>query len=362
MNVEKISSGHEDLSLPHDMRKMGEYDSDNFPERGKEPMISRLSQFGIDVDSVEERLGKRIDRMSWEEYASLVSETVRLHYDTVVASVYDKFNFSGMPEKQDDQRMREMFDSIKRFEGMGGNLGVNLIKEKSDFRKDSNIVLGLENGAHLIKDLADARNLADRGIKIFGLQYNTDTPLATNRDGLTELGREVVKDLFSKNLIVDLAHSGANTRRDVIETARDRGVGHLVSYTHGCTEEDIEDAWRNKTGERALGKNEFQELIKMGSIIGLGVTKPFFASTRKVAERINEACQIEGGVEKIAVGSDFGGVPPQFLNEIKSVKDFDILAEELSVNFGLSDDHINKILRTNIKDWLKGSLRSSGSE
>ena len=138
--------------------------------------------------------------------------------------------------------------------------------------------------------------------------------------------------------------------------AEDLGKGNLVSYTHGSSEEDIMGEWKDKMGERALKTTEVERLVKMGGIIGLGVTKPFFSSTRKIAERINDVAQLENGIDRIAIGTDFGGIPPMFLNEIKNPDDFKLLADLLSHDFNLSDEKVNKVLRQNARDWIQKAI------
>lgn len=357
MSREKISSLHEDIYSPQATKHLGEY-TENYPERfnpKEKSTIERLTQFGIDIKSVEESLGKKIDQLTWKEYTELLAGAIKAYYDTVVGSVFDRYMFPN-PESPDDKtRVKEMMEIIKEFEDMDAKFGVNLIKRKSDIKEDKNVVMGLEAGAHLIKSVSDARRLAERGIKLFGLQYGKDTTLATS-EGLTKLGRDVIKDLMSKNLIIDLAHSGYRTRQDTIGIAKDMGRGHLVTYSHGCSEDDVMESWKAKVGERPLKKEEFEQIIKGGGIVGLAVSQPFFTNTRKLAERMYDISQIEGGINRIAIGSDFGGVNPEWTTEIKSVKDFKVLAGMLSEDFNIPDQDIEKIIRLNAKEWISQAI------
>jgi microsomal dipeptidase-like Zn-dependent dipeptidase len=284
-----------------------------------------------------------------------VGEAIRARYDVIVGSVFDQYMFPNPENPDAGARWEKMLDLVEMYREMEGGVGLNLIRRKNDFRDSGNLVLGLEAGAHLINSLVDVKKLESHGIKIFGFQYNKDTPLAT-RDGLTKLGQEAAQYLFQRNLIIDLAHAGYKTRQDIMNIAEDSGKGGLVSYTHGSAEEDITDAWKNKMGERALKKAEIERLVKMGGIIGLGVTEPFFSGTRKLAERINDTLQLENGLERVAIGTDFGGVPPMFLTEIRTPNDFKILADILSEEFNLSDENINKILRQNSREWIEKAI------
>jgi len=362
MKNEKISSLHDDFLIPKAGEDLDGYkdinairnSSEQFNSR-QEVVAARIEQFGFDIKDVEDKMGKKITELTWTEYTALASEAIKSHYDVVVASVFDEHLCRGAKGADEKERMDKLLKMTKIYEKMGVECGVNLIKSKNDFKEQGNLVLGLEGGAHLIKSVGDVRKMAAGGIKLFGLQYGGDNSIS-GANGLTELGQEVVKDLFKNNLIVDLAHSGFKTRKMVMEIAGEMDKGNLVAYTHGCTEEDMNDYWKSKVSERFLYKEEVKKMIKMGSIIGIGVTKPFFDNTRKVAERINDTAQLDGGIDKIAIGTDFGGIEAEWINEIKSAEDFTILADMLSKDFNMDDESIRKVLRTNVKEWIKKAI------
>jgi len=354
---EKISSMHDDALLPEAMRDLGEYK--DYPERfdpKERSVIGRIEQFGVDTSAVEDKYSKKIEQITWPEYQEIISEAIKARYDVIVASIFDKHIFSRDKGPDDKTKLNQMMQLVKKLEQMKVDHGINLIKRGTDFGESANVVMGLEAGAHLIKSLEDLKKLEAEGIKLFGLQYTQETPLAS-ASGLSDLGKKSVHYMLDNDLMVDLAHSGYKTRQDVMNMAGDTDKGSLVSYTHGCTEQDIDAAWQNKMGERALKKEELEQLIKMGGIVGLGVTKPFFSSTRAIAERIDATSQTKGGVEGLAIGTDFGGVPPSFLNEIKGPDDLKKLADILAADFKMDEADINKILRTNAKDWLSGAIK-----
>lgn len=359
MGFEKISSLHDDVLTPKTTHDAGLGEYDKYPERfdaSEKSVLERMSQFGIDIDEVEDVFEKKVGELEWEEYLKVMAEAIKARYDVIVASVFDQYMLPSKENPEDERRISEMFDLVRHYESMGAKFGVNIIKEGKDFKEHGNMLLGMEAGAHLIRSLDDAKKMAESGIRLFGLQYGKDTSVATNKDGLTELGREVVGYLLESNLIVDLAHAGYRTRQDVILMANDFDKGNLISYTHGSIEEDLSEEWKGKAGERLLKKEEVTQIIKMGGIIGLGVTKPFFDDTRKVAERIDSIAQLDKGIERVAIGTDFGGVPPVFMNDINNPDDFKKLGDILSEGFNMSDDNISKVLRHNAKRWIKRAI------
>ncbi len=356
--MEKISSLHDDVYVPKATGHLGEYK--NYPDRfdpSEKSVITRLQQFGINPTEVEKVFGKNIADLTSEEYNAVMAEVIRGQYDVIVASVFDQYMFPSPESPDDNIRLKKMLQLINQFGDMEARCGVNLVKSSNDFKDNGNLVLSLEAGAHLIKSVSDSRKLADQGIKIFGLQYGKDNTLVES-DGLTKLGNEVVQDLLENDLIIDLAHTGFKTRQAVMVLAQEKMKGHLISYTHGSSIDDLIESWKGKVGEnRLLTQTEIKDIVKMGGMIGLGVSKPFFDSTRKVAERIDSIAQLDKGIDSIAIGTDFGGVAPEWLNEIKKPEDFYILGDILSRDFGMSDEEINKIVRKNAKDWNKRAIK-----
>jgi len=353
---EKISSLHDDPLVPKATEHLGEYS--DYPNRfdpKDKSVLTRLEQFGVDLKTAEKTFSKDIKDFTWEDYTELMAGAIKARYDVVVASVFDQYMFPNPENPENATRWDKMLKLIDRYKDMGERCGVHIVKRAADFKESGNLVLGLEAGAHLIHSLTDVEKLADHGVKFFGFQYNKPTPLA-DEGGLTELGRTSALYMLDHGLVIDLAHSNYKTRQDVISLAKDGGKGHLVSYSHGCAEEDVMDSWKGKMGERALKDEEISQIVKIGGIIGLGVTKPFFSSTRKVAERINEIAQLKGGIEAVAIGTDFGGVPPAFLNEIRNPEGFKILADTLSEDFNIKDEDVNKVLRKNAKEWIKRAV------
>lgn len=354
--IDKISSLHDDILVPKATEHLGEYK--DYPERfdpKDKSVLTRLEQFGVDLAVASEIHGKEIKDFSWEEYIELLAEAIKARYDVIVGSVFDQYIFPNPENPETNVRWGKMIKLIDRYKEMGENLGINLIKRKADFKESGNLLLGLEAGAHLIGSMADVKKLEDYGVRIFSFQYGKDTPLAES-SGLTGLGVEAARYLFNQNLIIDLAHSNYKTRQDIITLAQDLKKGHLVSYTHGSSEEDIMESWKGKIGDRALKKEEVGQIVNIGGIIGLGVTQPFFSSTRRIAERINDVAQLDDGINKIAIGTDFGGVPPAFMNEIKNPNDFKKLADILSGDFEMSDESINKVLRSNTREWIQKAI------
>lgn len=343
---EKYSSLHDDLLSPKGSANWKLETPEELTMNGVE-----IEQFGVSISDIEQKYGKKVTELSWDEYSEIVQEAVKRYYDVVVVSVFDQYFGYEENELPNIDRFGKMTELISEYETMDSRFGINLIKTKGDFKSDSNLVLSLEAGAHLIKKMEDIQKLIDSNIKIFGLQYGEDNIIA-EKTGLTDFGKKATKMLLDRGLMIDLAHTTKSTRKNLMDIAEDEGRGDLILYTHGSTIEDLDPKWRDFLGDRALSQDETKRIIKMGGIIGLGISRPFFDNTKKLAERIDSILQSENAIDQIAIGSDFGGLPPEVLNDIKTPADFKKIADLLSENYGISDDHIKKILRTNAKTWI----------
>ncbi len=312
-------------------------------------VIYRLEQFGVSIEQVAEEFGD-IHNLSWENYITIVARAIAIRYRSLVVSVFDEEAFSK-PKKPNTNviRREKMFELIDHYREMGIRDGVTLVNCEADMEETGSFVMGLEGGAHLIGSMTDLIRLVRAGVKLFGFQYDSDSPLA-NSSGLTSLGRNAAEYLFENNLIIDLAHSGKNTRRDIMDIAEVLGCGHLVFYSHGTTEK----YWRGGESERALGEKEKKRLIKKGGTIGSCVTFPFFSEIDEIAECIDKIIQ-DGGVDQVCIGDDYCGVASFEMIGVESAGDFYKIGDSLS-DRGLSDIQIRGVLELNAPQQIKAAL------
>lgn len=109
------------------------------------------------------------------------------------------------------------------------------------------IVLAIENGSAMFGHLpgqdttvpeswrSNLKYFSDNGIRYITLTHNSDNEICSSCNGagpdrgLTALGREVVEEMNSLGVIVDLAHSSYRTMKDVLDVS-----SSPVAYTHGC--------------------------------------------------------------------------------------------------------------------------------
>jgi len=162
-------------------------------------------------------------------------------------------------------------------------------------------VLATEGLHPLEGRLENVDRLYDAGFRIAGLTHFFDNELGGSahglrREGLTPFGKEVVRRLERKGILVDLAHASPAVIDDVLAQAT-RPV--LVSHT---------GVKGTCPGPRNLSDAHLRGIAATGGVIGIGYfdgavcgldAKAIVRAIRYTADRV--------GVRHVALGSDFDG-------------------------------------------------------
>ncbi|MBI1235477.1 MAG: peptidase M19 [Alphaproteobacteria bacterium] len=162
-------------------------------------------------------------------------------------------------------------------------------------------ILGTEGAHPLEGDLANIPRLYAEGYRVVGLQHFFDNELGgslhgLSNAGLTEFGREAVRDLIDRGFILDVAHSSEAVVREVLDMT---GAPLIVSHTGVrslCeTPRNIPDAL-------------LAEIAARGGLIGIGFWADVTCddSPAGIARVIAHAADTFG-VEAVALGSDYDG-------------------------------------------------------
>src|SRR5215470_14260452 len=124
-------------------------------------------------------------------------------------------------------------------------------------------ILGIEGAQAHDGKLENLDRLADAGYRYISLTHFYDDEFAgsshgVQKGGLTPLGRELVRRMNEKEIIIDLAHASPRTIHDVVAaTARP------VIYSHGGLRGNCDNR-RNLADEEARG------IARTGGIVGIG--------------------------------------------------------------------------------------------
>ena len=162
-------------------------------------------------------------------------------------------------------------------------------------------ILGIEGAQALDGKLDNLDRLTAAGYRYISLAHFFDNEFAgssagVHKGGLTPLGRELVRRMNEKKIIIDLAHASPQTIHDVLLLTT-----QPVLYSHGGLQGNCNNR-RNLTDEEARG------IARTGGIIGIGFwpTAVCGNDPNAIAQAIRYAAGVVG-IEHVALGSDFDG-------------------------------------------------------
>jgi microsomal dipeptidase-like Zn-dependent dipeptidase len=234
----------------------------------------------------------------------------------------------------------------------GGKLVV--IKTKSDLRsfverrRTEKIVggfLGIEGAHALDGKLENVDVLFDAGFRMMSPSHFFDNDIGgsahgVEKYGLTDKGREMIRRMEAKGMLIDVAHASPKVIEDVLRTATKPVVVSHTGVKGTC------DNQRNLSDEQLKG------IAATGGVIGIGFwdTAVCGEDARSIAKSIAYAANVVG-TEHVALGSDFDG----------SVKvSFDTSGEalitEALLGENFSEEEIAQIMGGNVLKLLSENL------
>jgi len=161
-----------------------------------------------------------------------------------------------------------------------------------------------------------------------------------NKTGLTEKGREWVRQMEARKMIVDLAHASDQTIDDVLAIASRPLVVSHTGVKGTC------DNHRN------LSDNQIRAVAAKGGLIGIGYwdtatcgsdARAIVKAMRYVSDRV--------GVEHVALGSDFDGAVTAPFDTTGLVEITDAMLQA-----GYSEQEIRTIMGENVIRFLQVNL------
>lgn len=169
------------------------------------------------------------------------------------------------------------------------------------------IVPAVENGFAIGKDLSKLETLKHLGARYITLCHNGDNDICTSakrstdaKDGLSDFGREVVKEMNRLGLMIDLSHAGEQTFWDVLEASEAPVV---------CTHSSARALCNHG---RNLTDRQLKALAEKGGVCQVCLYSGFLVECDREAT-IEDAMQHIGhmvkvaGIEHVGIGSDFDG-------------------------------------------------------
>ena len=252
------------------------------------------------------------------------------------------------------------------------------------------ILMGVEGGHMIDSDLAVLRTYFDLGVRYMTLTHTEHTPWADTsshpaaHNGLTDFGKQVVREMNRLGMMVDISHVADKTFYDAVETS----AAPVIASHSSCRA--LADVPRNMTDDmlRALAKNGgvvhinyFEGFLDRGFMDRLDALKDEQAQQDALeaqAPKFGDRSQLDpavrainaqrtaklgrlplsrlldhfdhaikgAGVDYVGLGSDFDGADDQLPEGMEDMSKIPNLVRGL-MERGYSDDDILKILGGN---------------
>lgn len=172
------------------------------------------------------------------------------------------------------------------------------------------IMLGIENGYAIGKDLSQLKHFRDRGIVYMTLCHNGDNDICDSargkgeHGGLSDFGHQVVQEMNRLGIMVDLSHAAESSFYDALETSRLPIVCSHSSAKALC------DVPRNLSDEQMKALADHNGVAQVTLYKGF-LRKNGEASILDAIEHLNHMVNVMG-IEHVGIGTDFdgdGGIP-----------------------------------------------------
>ena len=205
--------------------------------------------------------------------------------------------------------------------------------------------LGIEGAHALDGNLDNIDVLFDAGFRMMSPSHFFDTDIGGSahgieKGGLTDKGKEMVRRMEAKRMIVDVAHASAKTIDDVLALAT-----RPVFVSHSGVKGTCDN-------QRNLSDEQLKGIARTGGVIGIGYwdTAVCGKDAKAIATAIRYTANLVG-VDHVGLGSDFDGAVAEPFDTSGLVQITDALLAE-----GFTDEEIGKIMGRNVLRLLIQNL------
>lgn len=216
------------------------------------------------------------------------------------------------------------------------------------------IFLGVENGYAIGRDPDNIRIFREHGAVYMTLCHNGANDLcdsaagAPEHGGLSDLGREAVREMNRLGMVVDLSHAAESTFYDALAASR---VPVICSHSSARA---LCDHPRNLTDD------QIRALAAKGGVVQVCLYGGFLASGRDAAlsDALDHIDHIAGiaGADHVGIGSDFDGGGG--IAGCNGANEFINITVEL-LRRGYEEEDIAKILGGNLRRAVNAAQRAA---
>lgn len=230
-------------------------------------------------------------------------------------------------------------------------------------------LLTIEEGGVCLGNIEYLRNFYRLGVRMMTLTWNFKNEIASpnidyfsfdrsssekpkfvpnTKDGLTDFGKEVVKEMNRLGMVIDCSHLGDKGFYDVINLST-----KPVVCSHSCSR-TICNHVRNMTDDMLF------KLKENKGVVGINYCRSFIkeeegvATVKDVVKHINYIKDLIG-IDYIGLGSDFDGISNKDI-ELKDASMMNLLIKELE-NQNYTQEEIDKITHKNVLRVFKDNFQ-----
>ena len=300
---------------------------------------SRFHRANVDMISAEEILLYR-----------------RRHMDIVVANVSSDAAYDGGYTRRDGTRVPRTGTDAGPGDGIAFTLDrldriLASIKAGYAVRADNpdtvlaarrrgevSLLLALEGADGLEGKIENLRSLHDHGLRLLQLVHFRLNGLGRiqtapyEEGGLTEFGKEVVRECNRLGIIIDMAHANTETILDTLALSE-----HPVLFSHGGLKALHEQ-------DRALTDDEVRAIATAGGVVGIWPNGSSVESVAQMVDYIEHVIAL-AGANHVGIGSDLRGMG-SYSDGFGEDAEFRAIAAEL-LDRGHSDEAVGKIMGGN---------------
>jgi membrane dipeptidase len=200
------------------------------------------------------------------------------------------------------------------------------------------VLPALEGADALEGDIENLYRMYDNGLRLIQLVHFRNNELGHMQTwpyspgGLTEFGREVVKEANRLGLIIDMAHSNHETMMDILELSQ-----HPVIFSHGGVREFTDH-------DRAVNDDEIRAIAENGGVVGIWPHGRHISDVAEMVDYIEHVIKV-GGIDHVGIGSDLRGISRYAVGFDEDAKFHAIAAELLNREYSSAD--VGKVMGGN---------------
>ena len=205
--------------------------------------------------------------------------------------------------------------------------------------------LGIEGMHALSGELENVDKLYDAGVRMMAPVHFFDNKLGgsahgVSKEGVTDFGKQVIKKMQEKNMIVDVAHSSPKLLDDIFEIS----TKPVVSSHTGVQ--------GTLMSVRNLSDKHLKKIAESGGLISIAMFE-HATGEATVASSVKaiKYCIDLLGADYVALGSDFDGA----IEIHTDVTGLPLYVEEM-LKIGISIEDIKKVMGENVKRFMLKNL------